>query len=95
MSIFIKDLIRNKMSQLSPKEILTYSRKYGFSITDNQATTISNYIKNHDTDPFSEEDRTAMLQDLAKMTDWNTAEKAQRLFHEIVESYNLKSLFYN
>ncbi|GGB29178.1 DUF2624 family protein [Virgibacillus dakarensis] len=94
MSTFIKELIAKKISQLSPEELLTYSKQYGFSITNAQAKTITTYLKTHHIDPFSADNRAKMLQELARITDLNTAKKAQKLFNEIVKSHGLESLFY-
>lgn len=95
MSTFIKNLISQKISQLTPEEILTYSKQYGFSITNEQAKSITQYLQTHEIDPFSADHRITMLRDLAKITDQDTAKKAQKLFNEIVQSYGLESLFYD
>lgn len=94
MSFLIKKIISNKISQLSPEEILTYGSQYGFSITKKQAKAIVQYVKTHDIDLFSADNRAKILQDLAKMTDRDTAKKAQKLFNEIVQSYGMESWFY-
>ncbi|MGY0692903.1 DUF2624 family protein [Virgibacillus sp. FSP13] len=94
MSRFIKDLIANKITQLSPEELLHYSQQYGFSITNTQAKAITTYLKTHTIDPFHADGRAKMLQELARITDLKTAKKAQKLFNEIIKSHGLESLFY-
>ncbi|MEN1970514.1 DUF2624 domain-containing protein [Lentibacillus sp. N15] len=93
MSTFIKDFILKKLSELSPAELYTYSKQYGFSITNQQASAITKYLKTHQVDPFHADGRATMLKELAKITDLETAQKAQKLFNEIVKSYGLESLF--
>lgn len=94
MSSFFKDLIMKKIANLSPKELLSYGKQYGFSLTESQAQAITTYLKTHRVDPFSANGRTKMLQELARITDLETAKKAQKLFNEIIKSYGLESLFY-
>ncbi|MEW9675785.1 DUF2624 domain-containing protein [Lentibacillus sp. L22] len=94
MSTFIKDFILQKLSRLTSEELYTYSKQYGFSITNQQAKAVTKYLKTHTVDPFSADGRADMLQELAKITDLETAKKAQKLFNEIVKSYGLESLFY-
>lgn len=93
MSIFIKELVKRKLSQLSYEDLLNYSEQYGFSITTGEAKEISRYLKNHNVDPFNENDRLKMLHELAQITDSNTANKAQKLFDEIIHSHGLEYLF--
>ncbi|ASK63174.1 hypothetical protein CFK37_13950 [Virgibacillus phasianinus] len=93
MSNVMKDLITKKIKQISPEELLHYSKQYGFSLTRSEAKQITNYVKNHPFDPFSESDRVAFFKELARMTDMQTTKKAQKLFGEMVRSYGIQSLF--
>lgn len=94
MSIFIKGLISQKIKQLTPEELLHYAKQYGFSITDSEAQSIASYVKSHPLDPFNSNDRMKMLQELTRITNADTAKKAQRLFNELIQSYGLGHLFY-
>ncbi|WP_099158524.1 DUF2624 domain-containing protein [Virgibacillus ndiopensis] len=94
MSTFIKEMIGKKMKQLSPDELLHYSKKYGFNLSKNEAQNITKYLKNNQINPFSAQDRVIMLKELARITDLQTAKKAQKLFEEIIKSYGLEHLFY-
>lgn len=95
MSAFIKHLVKNKLKQVTPDELLHYAKEYGFSISREQAIQISNYLKNNSFDPFKSADRQQMLRDLAAITDLQTAQKANQLMIEIVKQYGLEHLFEN
>lgn len=94
MSRLLKEIITKKIKQLAPGEILHYGKQYGFHVTNQQAEAIATYLKNHSVNPFDEKDRMKMLQELARITDLDTAKKAQKLFVEIVRSYGLEHLFH-
>lgn len=93
MSIFIKELINKKLNELTLQELLYYSSEYGFSITQGEAKQILMYIKKNRIDPFDQKNREKLFQDLALITDHDTATKAQNLFDEIISSYGLDHLF--
>ncbi|WP_096270603.1 DUF2624 domain-containing protein [Paucisalibacillus globulus] len=93
MSIFIKQMIINKMRQITPEDILIYSQKYGFVISQEQAIEISNYVRRKKLNPFDKREREKMLRDLSEITDRNTAIKANKLFYELIKSYGLEHLF--
>ncbi|MFD1171545.1 DUF2624 domain-containing protein [Oceanobacillus picturae] len=93
MSFFIKQMITSKLKQLSPEELFKYAKQYGFTITQEEANSIAQYLKSHNVDPFTEKGRNTMLQELAKRTDVSTAKKAHKLFTELITSYGLEHLF--
>ncbi|MFD2630845.1 DUF2624 domain-containing protein [Oceanobacillus kapialis] len=93
MSFFIKQMITAKLKQLTPSELLTYGKQYGFSITHDEAVSIANYLQTHSVDPFTENGRQSMLQALAKRTNTETAKKAHKLFRELITTYGLDHLF--
>ncbi|WP_164668592.1 DUF2624 domain-containing protein [Virgibacillus doumboii] len=93
MSKFIKDLVTQKMKQLTPDELLHYSHQYGFHISRNQAKQITTYIQNHPIDPFDAQSRTKLFEELERITDRDTAQKAFSLFREIIKTYGLGHLF--
>lgn len=92
MSGLLKEIILSKMKNLSTEEIISNAKKNGFSITEKEAEQINNYLRRNRVDPFKEKDRKKMLQELAKITDKNTAKKANRLFKELIKQYGLESL---
>ncbi|WP_339214644.1 DUF2624 domain-containing protein [Ornithinibacillus sp. FSL M8-0202] len=93
MSVFIKQIILNKMRQITAEDILQYSGEYGFTITRQQAEEIANYVHTKKINPFDKREREKMLHDLSEITDRQTALKADRLFHELIKSYGLEHLF--
>jgi post-segregation antitoxin (ccd killing protein) len=93
MSSFIKQLVRNKLKQVTPDELLHYAKEYHFDITRQQAEKIAAYLKQQPLDPFQNSDRKRMLEDLAKITDVHTARQANSLMVEIVKEYGLEHLF--
>ncbi|RYG74714.1 DUF2624 domain-containing protein [Lentibacillus lipolyticus] len=93
MSSFIKQLVTSKLKQLSPDELLHYAHEYNFSISRKQANAITSYLESHTVDPFSSSSRKKMFQELARITDRNTAIKAEKLFKETIKAYGLEHLF--
>lgn len=93
MSIFIKEMIRAKLRQLTPGELLKYSRQYGFSITEQQAGQIVGYLRQHNPDPFSSASRAKMFQALETITNSETAHQTQQLFEKMIASYGMQHLF--
>ncbi|ALX48102.1 DUF2624 domain-containing protein [Lentibacillus amyloliquefaciens] len=93
MSTIIKQLINKKLKQLSPDELLRYAHQYGFSIDKNQAKEITAYLRQNPINPFEPEERMKMFKELARITDERTADKAQKLFVEIIKSYGMEGLF--
>ncbi|HLQ97884.1 MAG TPA: DUF2624 domain-containing protein [Candidatus Dormibacteraeota bacterium] len=93
MSIFIKEIIKRKLNQITVGDLLQYGEQYGFSLTHTEAEKIVQYLKTNHIDPFNKHDRTKMFQALTEITDQNTAHKAQNLFDEMIHSYGLEHLF--
>lgn len=93
MSIFIKELVKRKLNQISVGDLLQYGEQYGFSLTDTEAEKIVTYLRTNHVDPFSKKDRSQMFQALTEITDINTANKAQHLFDQMIHSYGLEHLF--
>lgn len=93
MSFFIKELIKSKLNEITLNDLIHYSKQYGFSITETEAKQILLYIRNNELDPFDQNNLEKMFQDLAQITNRETAIKAQKLFNEIISSYGLGHLF--
>ncbi|WP_087971693.1 DUF2624 domain-containing protein [Oceanobacillus rekensis] len=93
MSIFIKEMVKNKLRNLSVDELLHHSKQYGFQISEKQAREITGYLRNNSPDPFNKASRDKMFLQLTIITDKETAKKAQKLFDEIIRSYGLEYLF--
>ncbi|MFC3039078.1 DUF2624 family protein [Virgibacillus xinjiangensis] len=93
MSQFLAQLIRSKLRQLTAREIEHYGRQYGFPVDTVQAQQIADYLRNQTYDPLQSKDRQRMWKELARITDDATAQKAQRLFQELIRSYGVEHLF--
>ncbi|MBY7143364.1 DUF2624 domain-containing protein [Virgibacillus sp. NKC19-3] len=93
MSIFIKELVRQKLKQLSPEDLLQYGKQYGFSLNLSEAQEITAYLKTASIDPFRTADREKMFKELARITNVDTAKKARLLFNELIKSYGVDYLF--
>jgi len=93
MSAFIKQMVKNKLKQVTPDELLYYGKQYGFSLSKHQAVQITNYLSEQSLDPFREKDLHRMLRELAVITDVQTAKKANKLLNELIKSYGLEHLF--
>lgn len=93
MSIFLKEIIKNKLRKLTTEELLHYSSQYGFSLTNTQANQIVSYLRTSSPNPFDQADRDRFMMELEKITDPKTALAAQQLMDEVIKSYGLEHLF--
>ncbi|AIF43411.1 DUF2624 domain-containing protein [Virgibacillus sp. SK37] len=93
MSTFIKGLIKNKLKQISVDELVNYGKEYGFTLTQTEAKQIINYLHQKPIDPFTSNGREVMFRDLARITDLETARKAQKVFYKLIKSYGVEHLF--
>jgi|SRR5690625_4954681 len=93
MSQFLKSLIVRKLKGLTYEELQYYSDEYGFSLSERELSDIINYLRNHFIDPFHANGRMQMVQELTRITNAQTAQKAQRLFNELIKSYGVEHLF--
>lgn len=93
MSTFIKQMITKKIRGLTPDELLHYAGQYNFSISRKQAKEITAYLQQTAVDPFDPDFRAKMFKELARITNDETADKAQLLFQKIIKSYGVEHLF--
>ncbi|HEX6593249.1 MAG TPA: DUF2624 family protein [Bacillota bacterium] len=90
---FLKEIMMNKLKHMTPEQLMNYSKAYGFSISFAEAQDITKYIKRDAFNPFDESQHDQMVQDLAKITDIQTAKKGEQLFKQLIKSYGLEHLF--
>lgn len=93
MSSFIKQLIMKKLNDITLNDLLYYSHQYGFILNKTEAEQIVTYLKNNKLDPFDQDNHEKLFQDLARITNHETAMKAQKFLNEIIRSYGLDHLF--
>ncbi|WP_368652094.1 DUF2624 family protein [Ornithinibacillus sp. 4-3] len=89
----LKKLIQHYMTNLTAKEVLTYSKKYNISISEAEAHQIVNYLQTTSIDPFKAADREKMYNELENITNSHTAQKLEHLFNSIIKLYGLEHLF--
>lgn len=93
MSFLLKEIVKNRLRQLTTDELLHYANQYGFSITRKQADQIVHYMQTNNVDIFSKEAAEQAYQKIAEITDLQTANKLKALFDELIKTYGLESYF--
>ncbi|MCP8616883.1 DUF2624 domain-containing protein [Salirhabdus salicampi] len=93
MKKIIKQMVQQKIKELTVEELISYSEQYDFSLTEKQAKAIIHYIKTKDLDPFNEKDRYKLLKKVASVTDEETAQKAYKLFKDLTKQYGVDHYF--
>ena len=93
MSIFLKQMINNKIKQLHKGELMQYAGQYGFQLTDREAEQILNYLQQNNLDLFSKNEIEKLHKELAVITNDKTANNAKTLFEQIIKTYGLEHLF--
>ncbi|SET63230.1 Protein of unknown function [Salinibacillus kushneri] len=93
MKQIIRQIVREKLANLTPTDLIHYGKQYGFTLTNNEANQLVRYIKNSSFDPFNEQDRLKLLKKIAQLKDEQTAQKANRLFQDLIKKYGVDHLF--
>ena len=93
MNNFVQQMIQKKFKQITAEELLRYSKQYGITITKDQAIKITAFIKNTKLNPVNTDDRLKMFKKLAQLTNMETAQKAQKLFNQLVKEHGVESWF--
>lgn len=94
MSSFLKEMINHKIKLLTKEELLHYAKQYGLNLSANEAEEILNYVHNNKLDVFSKKEIMKFHQKISEITNLETANKAKRLFEEVITSYGLEHLFH-
>lgn len=94
MSFIIKELVKNRLKNLTVPELLHYANDYGFSISEAEAKQVLHYVQASDFDVFSKDSINDVYHKIAQITDVSTANQAKALLEEIVRSYGLENYFY-
>ncbi|MBB6454295.1 two-component SAPR family response regulator [Salirhabdus euzebyi] len=93
MKKLIRQMVQQKFHTITSKELIKYGQQYDFTLTEEQATKIINYVKKKDLDPFKESDRFKLLKKISHVTDEKTAKKAYKLFNDMIKQYGVKDMF--
>lgn len=83
----------DRLKNISPDELMIYSRLYGFTLTHSQCNEIVHYLQNITLDPFKADHREQLFQDLSHLTNQHTAIKAKKLFKQMIKYYEVDHLF--
>ncbi|MEQ6375888.1 DUF2624 domain-containing protein [Bacillaceae bacterium S4-13-58] len=89
MNKFIKQIVQQKLKNITPKQLVEYSREYDIPITQREAENILNIANESDLDPFDENDRLKIIKKVAKVTDMKRAQAANKLFLKLMKENNL------
>ncbi|MFB9973094.1 DUF2624 family protein [Allobacillus sp. GCM10007489] len=88
----IKQLVRMKLAQTSPKEIVQYSQRYNIPLSMSQSEQLLDFIHTKKIDPFSEKDRSLTFSYIEKNIGRQEAINAKKLLEKLAKEYNLEHL---
>ncbi|MFC0014835.1 MULTISPECIES: DUF2624 family protein [Allobacillus] len=88
----IKQLVRMKLAQTSPKEIVQYSQRYNIPLTMSQSEELLDFIHTKKIDPFSEKDRLKTFSYIEQNIGRREANNAKKLLENLAKEYNLDHL---
>ncbi len=78
--ILFEKIIQQKINSLKPEELVSYAKQYDISISINEAKQLLQLVQGKKINVFHEEERIALLKQIAKITSPETAKKANQLF---------------
>ncbi|CAM4132320.1 DUF2624 domain-containing protein [Bacillus manliponensis] len=81
----IQQLVNKKLNNMTPKELLKYSKEYKVSITPEQAEQIVTLIQGKNINIYDPDSRLLLLQQIAKVTSSATAQKVNTLFQQLLK----------
>lgn len=82
--ILFQKIIHQKINHLKPEELVAYAKQYDISITRKQAEKLLQLVKGKKIDVFNDQERIALLRQVAKITSKETAHKANELFWQFM-----------
>lgn len=80
----IKQIINQKMSQLTPNTLMQMGSQYGIHLTQKNAQKIIAIIKSSDMDIFDDQKRAILLQKIATQVSPKTAQEIQTLMNQFL-----------
>lgn len=81
----IKQLVNKKLNHISTKELLKYSKEYDVPITTAQADQIVGLMKGKDINIYDNDERLALLKQIAQVTSPATAQQVNTLFQQLLK----------
>ncbi|MCM0003285.1 MULTISPECIES: DUF2624 domain-containing protein [Bacillus cereus group] len=81
----IKQLVNKKLNHISTKELLKYSKEYDVPITTAQADQIVRLMKGKNINIYDNDERLALLKQIAQVTSPATAQQVNTLFQQLLK----------
>ncbi len=81
----IKQLVNKKLNHISTKELLKYSKEYDVPITTAQADQIVGLMKGKNINIYDNDERLALLKQIAQVTSPATAQQVNTLFQQLLK----------
>jgi len=81
----IKQLVNKKLNHISTKELLKYSKEYDVPITTAQADQIVGLMKGKNINIYDNDERLALLKQIAQVTSTATAQQVNTLFQQLLK----------
>ena len=81
----IKQIVNKKLNHISTKELLKYSKEYDVPITTAQADQIVGLMKGKNINIYDNDERLALLKQIAQVTSPATAQQVNTLFQQLLK----------
>gem|GEM_PF-2718140 len=94
MNVMLKQIVRNKITTVTPSELIQQAKNYQVDLTENQAEKIVQMLSKDNLDPFKKTDLAQMIHYLTQLTDQETVKKAKIILNKIIKQYNATDWFY-
>ncbi|PLR93843.1 DUF2624 domain-containing protein [Bacillus sp. T33-2] len=85
MKIF-ENIINHKISTITAEELLKYASQFDISINKAQAKKIAEYLRGKQVNIFSNEERTALIKEIARIAGPATAKQVNKLFIQFTKN---------
>ncbi|MFB8421227.1 DUF2624 domain-containing protein [Priestia megaterium] len=80
----VQQIVNKKVNNITPKELLKYSKQYNILITDQQAHTLVSVIRQQPVNIYNLEERRNLIKQIAQVTDRETARRVNELFQQLM-----------
>jgi hypothetical protein len=79
LAIF-ENIINHKISNITADELLKYAHQFQISVSKPQAQKIAEYLRGKKVNIFIDSERTALIKEIARITNPETAREVNKLF---------------
>ncbi|MFI2955270.1 MULTISPECIES: DUF2624 domain-containing protein [Priestia] len=80
----VQQIVNKKVNNITPKELLKYSKQYNIPITDQQVHTLVSVIRQQPVNIYNLEERRNLIKQIAQVTDRETARRVNELFQQLM-----------